>query len=135
MSRAGRMFPKCRATVRGGALPGHLPESRLDFQLSLAQPLLLGESAFRVGLEAVRGRGDGSLDRWPFDQQGYRLGQVLVRNLRICSYDEEGEASAVRRRPEVSCGKYGIIAVGFKEIVVRGGESGLQGGEAEEGFG
>ena len=102
--------------VGARAFPGHLPESRLDCQLSFAQPLLLGESAFRVGLETGRGRGNGGLDRRPFDQQGHRFGQVLVRNPRIGSFDEEGEASAVRRRLE-DVGGYGVARAAFKKLV------------------
>src|SRR6185312_9566443 len=66
----------------GGAFPGHLPESLLDFQLSFAQPLLLGEGAFRIAVEPRRRFRYRRLQRRPFDQQGDRLGQVLARGAR-----------------------------------------------------
>src|SRR6478609_7211144 len=111
----GRSFIQRRRT---GTFPGHLPESRLDFQLSLPQPLLLGERAFRIGLEAGRGRRDRMLERRPLDQQRDRFGQILAGRLRIGSFYEEGEARAVRRRREGSRAGYGSKRAAFKAFAV-----------------
>src|SRR5690606_17987048 len=116
--RSVRLMPRygLRQSCLGRTFAGHVPESRLDFQLSLAQPLLLGESAFRVGLEARRGRRDGGLECRPFDQQGHRFGQVLACSLRIRPFQEEGKASAIRRRRESAGRRYGIGGAGFKRL-------------------
>ena len=88
----------------------------LEFQLSFAEPLLLGESAFRVALEAGRRRGDRSLERRPFDQQRHRFGQVLARGLRIGAFREEGKAGVVRRRREGARRRIWGGPAGFKRL-------------------
>src|SRR5690606_13967852 len=93
---------------------GHVPESQLYFQLSLTQPLLLSESAAGVDVETGRGCGDGSIKRWPFDQQRHRFSQFLARDLRIRTFHQEGKECVIRRRRLEAWRGYGAGRVSFK---------------------
>ena len=94
----------------------HLAESRLNFQLSFAQALLLGKGGVWIVIEPGSGRTNRCLKSGSFDQQGDRFSQILARFYRIGTFNEEGETGVIRRRLDLPITCYGGNCAVFKGI-------------------